>query len=118
MYEKNGVAHFKPGETEPDHLAFQALAKVSLGDVRFPWGFFIVTEEGGSHVVPATEADHTALLAKIFPGETPIGLGRCGYLGGDCLGSCDAPYYVCAKLFIETNPGVRYQYACACVPMW
>jgi len=38
--EYNGVTFFAPGEKETDHPAFQKLSKVSLGDVRFPFGFF------------------------------------------------------------------------------
>ena len=40
--ERNGVVFFNSDEKYPDHPAFKALEGVSLGDVRFPFGFFLV----------------------------------------------------------------------------
>jgi hypothetical protein len=38
----NGVTIFEPGENDAGSPASKELSKVSLGDVRFPFGFFLV----------------------------------------------------------------------------
>jgi hypothetical protein len=38
--ERNGIVFFDLTEKYDDHPAFKALKEVSLGDVRFPFGFF------------------------------------------------------------------------------
>jgi hypothetical protein len=40
--ERNGVVFFDPTAKNDDHPAFKALKAVSLGDVRFPFGFFLI----------------------------------------------------------------------------
>jgi hypothetical protein len=44
VIERNGVSIFDMNEKNEDHRAFKELRKVSLGDVRFPFGFFLVDE--------------------------------------------------------------------------
>jgi hypothetical protein len=50
------VQFFEPDKDYSDHPAFKALSGVSLGDVWFPFGFFLAKdEEGKTFVLPGTE---------------------------------------------------------------
>src|ERR1700752_3440295 len=69
--ERNGVTFFESKDDYADHPAFKALSTVSLGDVRFPFGFFLVEEEGKTFVVPGTQEDHRKTLVKVFPDIDP-----------------------------------------------
>jgi len=114
MFEKNGVTFFPRGGDYKDHPAFVALRSVSLGDVRFPWGFFLVNEGGKAYVLPATEQDHRRVLLQAFPDLPEEALGQsCGLHAEDhlhCGGSCRAgPEYDC----VPHNHGSYY--GCGCV---
>jgi hypothetical protein len=88
MYESNGIAIFEAGEDYPDHPAFRELSTVSLGNVRFPFGFFIVDEDGNRYVRPATEAERMELLFKAFPdgpSETARNSSLCFLRDGGCF---------------------------------
>ena len=44
--ERNGVVFFDPAAKNDDHPTFKALKAVSLGDVWFPFGFFLIEGMG------------------------------------------------------------------------
>ncbi|MEU6191493.1 hypothetical protein [Nocardia sp. NPDC047038] len=77
---KEWHCRFEVGEDHPDHPAFRDLRSISLGDVRFPFGFFIVDEDGQRYVRPATEAEREELLFKVLPdgpSESVLDSDRC-----------------------------------------
>jgi hypothetical protein len=114
--EYNGVTFFAPGEKDMNHPAFKELNKVSLGDVRFPFGLFLVEEGGKTVVIPATEQDRRKILLKAFPHlklqDIPP---ACDLEGGDrCFGACPQHFpahFKCLKMF---DPRERF-FGCACV---
>jgi hypothetical protein len=118
MITKNGVTFFESKQDYVDHPAFKALSAVSLGDVRFPFGFFLVKEGGKAFVVPGSQEDHRKMLLKAFPSIDPK-----AFLQGACTPDSDGPGchggcsefpagYFCMRAIDED---VRY-YGCACVP--
>ncbi|OCB59069.1 hypothetical protein A5722_06100 [Mycobacterium vulneris] len=116
MHELNGVAVFEAGEDSPDHPAFRELNTVSLGDVRFPYGFFIVDESGERYVRPATEAERVELLRKVFPdgpSESVLSSNLCYIKDGGCgdlLCHTLKPPHRCFRGYDES----RRQYGCWC----
>jgi hypothetical protein len=46
------------------------VSKVSLGDVRFPSGYFLVDQDGKTFVLPASEGDRRKMILTAFP-DTP-----------------------------------------------
>lgn len=120
MKQFNGVTFFQEKKDYADHPAFKALNAVSLGDVRFPFGFFLVTENGKSFVVPGTEEDHRKTLLRAFPDIDPKALvrGRCipASMGVECTGGCPGfpTGYACMRFFADD---LRY-FDCGCVPIW
>ena len=118
--ERNGVTFFESKEDYADHPAFKALKAVSLGDVRFPFGFFLVKEGGKSHVVPGTQEDHRRMLRRAFPHIDPLALesGPCtpDSSGPGCHGGCPGfpTGYVCMR---ASEDDLGY-YGCACIPIF
>ncbi len=116
MRERNGIAVFEVGEDHPDHPAFRDLRSISLGDVRFPFGFFIVDEDGQRYVRPATEAEREELLFKVFPdgpSEYVLDSDRCYLHDGKCKDfRCHTvqPPSRCFRGYDES----RRQYGCWC----
>ena len=116
--ERNGVTFFESKEDYVDHRAFKALSTVSLGDVRFPFGFFLVEEKGKTFVLPATLEDHRKTLLKAFPDIDPKAFtqGACNPNpeGLGCHGGCPGfpAGYVCMRALEED---IGY-FGCACVP--
>ncbi|MGA8657501.1 MAG: hypothetical protein WB586_15245 [Chthoniobacterales bacterium] len=55
--ERNGVVFFDPAAKNDDHPTFKALKAVSLGDVWFPFGFFLIERNGERYVLPGTKDD-------------------------------------------------------------
>jgi hypothetical protein len=116
MFEKNGVTFFPRGGDYRDHPAFVALRSVSLGDVRFPWGFFLVHENGKTYVSPATEQDHRRVLLQAFPDLPEEALSQsCRLVTTDehlhCGGTCKAgPEYDCVRHVAGGN-----YYGCGCI---
>ncbi len=111
----NGVTCFEPGEKDMNHRAFKELSKVSLGDVRFPFGFFLVEEGGKTVVIPGTEQDRRETLLKAFPNINPEAASQpCRTDSVDmCKGDCGhlPPTYKCVRMFDEH----RRFLGCACV---
>jgi hypothetical protein len=117
-YEKNGVTFFDDGEKDSNHRAFKELSKVSLGDVRFPFGFFLAEENGKTIVIPATMEDRQKTLLRAFPNidqrsfsqncfSNPFDTGCHGGCGKMSLG------YQCRRMF----EGERRFFGCGCVDM-
>jgi hypothetical protein len=106
---RNGVEFFAT-----DHPAFRLLETVSLGDVHFPFGFFIVEEDGERYVLPATAEQRIDMLSKAFPDkardsfEDPCRNGP----ADSCQGECNDIGSFCSKGF---DPEV-IQFGCACIP--
>jgi hypothetical protein len=114
--EYNGVIVF--AADEKDGPAFKELRKVSLGDVRFPFGFFLVDEAGKTVVIPATEEDRRNTLLKAFPDMRPeVAAAVCDFdSDGGCRGSCSGAggfpqHFECLKVH---DPSERF-YGCACI---
>jgi hypothetical protein len=116
--ERNGVIFFGSKEDYANHRALQALNGVSLGDVRFPFGFFLVEEDGKTVVLPGKQDDHKKMLLKAFPDIDPKAFtqGACNPDpdGPGCHGGCSGfpAGYFCMRAIDED---IRY-YGCACVP--
>jgi hypothetical protein len=113
----NGVVVFKAGDDyDSDHPAFRDLSSVSLGSVRFPFGFFIVEEDGDRYVRPAMEAERMELLLKVFPegpSETARSSSFCYIRDGGCgdtLCHTLRPHHRCFRGYDES----RRQYGCWC----
>jgi len=112
----NGVTFFEPNEKHVDHRAFKELSTVSLGDVRFPFGFFLVEEAGKTVVIPGTEEDRRKTLLKAFPDINPEALSQnCNPnpSGMGCHGGCGkmSAGFRCVRMYDENH---RY-HACGCV---
>ena len=52
---------------EKDHPAIQALKNVSLGDVKFPYGFRLATEDGKTIVWPLERQDYLDFMYRVNP---------------------------------------------------
>ena len=87
--ERNGVVFYDPTEKNEDHPAFKALKSVSLGDVRFPFGFFLIERNGERYVLPGTKDDLLKALLTAFPDyPTQSFSGGCGSIWDMCTGGC------------------------------
>jgi hypothetical protein len=116
VVERNGILFFPTDEDFSGHPAFEALQTVSLGDVRFPFGFYLVDEDGQRHVVPATEEARAKVLRKAFPEICAEVLAvRCfpNSSGPGCSGDCSSlpPIHRCMRAY----DGSDLFYSCACV---
>jgi hypothetical protein len=114
IIERNGVVFFSENQDYKNHAAYKELSKVSLGDVRFPSGFFLVDEGGKTFVVPASEEDRRKMILKAFP-DTPEAafVGSCDHRDTGCVGGCAGlkPHRKCMRGFEEA----RRFFACACI---
>src|SRR5262245_60271174 len=102
MIERNGVVLFPPDEDFTAHKAFRALSTVSLGDVKFTFGFFLVEENGKRYVVPATEEERRTMLLKAFPKITSEEVRAfCIQSGSGCEGNCSGlkPHRRCMRVY-------------------
>jgi hypothetical protein len=120
MRERNGIAVFEVGEDHPDHPAFRELRSISLGDVRFPFGFFIVDEDGQRYVRPATEEERKELLFKVFPdgpSETVLDSNFCYLHDGKCVAHLCAQIEPPSRCFRGYDES-RRQYGCWCESIW
>ena len=116
MTETNGLYLFPPGEDFSEHPVFRALKSVSLGDVRFPYGFFVKQDDGGKYVVPATPEERASILFNAFPDMTPEELRwqGCHQVSGNrCQGSCPGGHGVLC--FATYEPTSNY-HGCVCHP--
>jgi hypothetical protein len=116
--EKNGVIIFDDGEKDSNHKAFKELSKVSLGDVRFPFGFFLAEEGGKTIVIPAAMEDRKKALLRAFPDIDQRAFGQGCHpnpFDTGCHGGCGLlpPGYRCHRLFEED----RRFFGCACLDM-
>ena len=114
--ECNGVTFFELNEKDKDHRAFKELSKVSLGDVRFPFGFFLVEDGGKTVVIPGTEEDRRKTLLKAFPDINPETFSQGCHpnsSGNGCHGGCGkmSPGFRCMRIFDDSR---RY-HGCGCV---
>src|SRR5437763_14204987 len=97
--ERNGVIFMTDDEAkDPSNPANKAVSEVKLGDVKFPFGFFIREANGKKFVVPATYQDKMKVLRMAFPDiqedpDDPIQTGSC--FDPDSLGRCRG---TCGKL--------------------
>ena len=110
---RNGVEFFATDEDAADHPATRLLATVSLGDVHFPYGFFIREEDGKPFVLPATEEQWLDMLGKAFPERARDSWeNRCRTgSGGRCTGRCRGLSEICMRGFESEH----VQFACACI---
>lgn len=110
--ERNGVIVFAAEEDFSAHPAVEALSTVSLGDVRFPFGFFLVDGDNGKrHVVPATEDDRMKVLLRAYSEISQVALrSACSHSRQGCDGGCPR-FHTCRKLYHDAT---RY-YGCACI---
>ena len=117
MIERYGVTFFEPDKNHDDHRAMKDLAKVSLGDVKFPFGFRLVDEDGKTVVIPATEDERKSVLRQAFPDLAPELRSFLGCTpnssGPGCHGGCPGmpSVYKCMRLWEET----RRFFGCGCV---
>jgi hypothetical protein len=108
----NGVTFFEPNEKDMDHPAFKQLRKVSLGDVLFPFGFFLVEDGGKTVVIPGTEQDHRKTMLKAFPDRHEHFESCRNTSGGRCIGACSGgDTFRCFQL---SDQSVGY-YGCVCM---
>jgi hypothetical protein len=118
IVERNGVTIFEPNEKDKSHRAFKELSKVSLGDVRFPFGFFLIDEGGKTYVLPGTEEDRRKTLLRAFPNIDPEAFSQGCHpnpFDTGCHGGCGkmSPGFRCRRLFEED----RRFFGCGCVDM-
>jgi len=112
----NGVTFFEPNEKDANHRAFKELSKVSLGDVRFPFGFFLVEEGDKMVVIPGTEDDRRKTLLKAFPNLIPEALSQGCFpnpFDTGCHGGCGKMSlgFRCMRMYDDSR---RY-HGCGCV---
>jgi len=117
--ERNGIVFFDLDEKDYNHPAFKALQGVSLGDVRFPFGFFLHEENGKKYVLPGTKDDLLKRLRTVFP----------DYPAQSLTGSCTASAFQerceggCGQMGVEFKCKRIYDdpsqfFACGCVNMY
>ena len=87
-----------------------------MGDVRFPFGFFLVRDKGKTIVVPGTEEDRRKRLLTAFPDIPPEALRVTCHPSvwhERCEGGCGGlPFtYKCMRIYDDP----AHYYACACV---
>jgi hypothetical protein len=116
VMERNGIVFFGLTEKYDDHPAFKALKEVSLGDVRFPFGFFLVEEDGKKHVLPGTKDDLLKRLLTVFPDyptQSLTGICTVSAFQEGCEGGCGEMGVTFRCMRIYDDP--FHFYACACV---
>src|SRR5215207_693728 len=104
IVERTGITVFTTNEKYDDHPAFKSLEGVSLGDVRFPFGFFLVEENGKKFVVPATVEDRRKRLLTAFPDIHPEALSEScnpSVWHERCEGGCGKlpSTYMCMRIY-------------------
>lgn len=113
MTEQNGLMLFPADEDFSDHPVFNDLKSVSLGAVRFPYGFFVKEDDGEKYVIPATPEERASILLEAFPDMTDEDASSpgCGpYSSGRCLGGCSGFPFRCLKIFSSASGF----YSCVC----
>jgi|GEM_PF-4846208 len=118
MYERNGVTFFDNEEKDLNHRAFKDLGKVSLGDVRFPFGFFLIEESSKTIVIPAAMEDRKKALLRAFPEIDQRAFGQNCHpnpFDTGCHGGCGgmSPGFKCRRMFEEE----RRFFSCGCVDL-
>ncbi|MBR0794209.1 hypothetical protein JQ615_02280 [Bradyrhizobium jicamae] len=113
---RNGISFLTATEArDPSNPAVKALSAVNLGDVRFPFGFFIREGKGKKFVVPATWQDKLRNLRVAFPDfpdDQTFRVCEGNDDGRECIGGCDgAPEVMCVKLH---NPDEGF-FGCTCI---
>jgi hypothetical protein len=120
--ERNGVVIMSEEEArDPNNAANMAVRAVSLGDVKFPFGFFIREKNGKKFVEPATFQDRLNVLRMAFPDfpddPDPIQVGSCQEDFDDrhCTGGCGklSLGFRCVKI---THPHSGF-FGCGCIDM-
>ncbi len=116
---RNGVTLLTLEEArDPNDPANKTVAQVNLGDVIFPFGFFIKEKGGRKYVVPATLDDKLKVLRTVFP-DSPKDPGNfqtrsCSDVDslGNCSGVCNSSEgFLCMKVN-------QFEFfGCACVQM-
>jgi hypothetical protein len=103
--EHNGLMLFPIDEDFSEHPLFKDLQSVSLGDVRFPYGFFVKENGGARYVVPATPEERGSILLNAFPDMTleQAQSEGCGSkTGATCVNTCDFPFR-CMRVVDQTS---------------
>lgn len=99
---------------DPNNSANKAVAQVNLGDVIFPFGFFIKEKDGKKFVVPATSEHRLKVLQTAFPDSSKFQTRACMDVDslGNCSGECDVSEgFLCVKVN-------QFEFfGCACVFM-
>lgn len=119
--ERYGVTILDDAEAKDmSNAAVKAVSEVNLGDVRFPFGFFIKEDGGKKFVVPATLEDKMKVLRTAFsdyPDLPPDHESHsCNSHGGStCSGGCGKlpSGYMCRRV---SHPASHF-YGCACVDL-
>jgi hypothetical protein len=114
--ERNGITLFRMDEKYLDHPAFKALSEVSLGDVKFPFGFFIVDDGKKKSVIPGTKEDRDKRLLTAFPNSTPearAAICIASTWHEYCEDACHElrPHHECMRIYDDPF----HYFACACV---
>ncbi|MGO8189393.1 hypothetical protein [Rhizobium leguminosarum] len=110
--EINGYFVFDMGEKAPDHPAILALQGISLGDVRMPYGFELMEENGKKYVVPLTQEQWEHILKAVNPDFDHHTMPNfCRFVDNENCSTlgCTTSGYECRKL---TGNG---RYVCGCV---
>jgi hypothetical protein len=99
---------------DPNNSANKAVAQVNLGDVIFPFGFFIKEKDGKKVVVPATLEHKMKVLRTAFPEKDLAGFQTASCTDTDSLGNCG---HGCDKSqgFLCMKVNHFEFYGCACV---
>jgi hypothetical protein len=110
--ERSGIVFFELDEKWEDHPACALLKEVSLGDVRFPFGFFIADKDGRKCVIPGTKDDLLKTLRTVFPDYPESMAGHCAEtaFGQRCQGSCPH-FYACMRMVDVAS----HFFGCSCV---
>lgn len=76
---------------EGSHEAIQAIKGIQFGDVKMPYGFTLIEEDGRKYVVPMAQEDWLGLMTRVNPEFDHHGeASRSCYQTGPA--SCN-PYY-------------------------
>ena len=119
-FERNGVVIMEGYDlNDENHPANKAVSQVKLGDVRFPYGFFIRETNGKKYVEPATFQDKLDVYRTAFPGFDPnqIPMNSCikDFEDRNRQGGC-RPLPIEWRCMKVTQPRSGY-FGCFCVNM-